>query len=299
VTIKDLKKLNKHDLYLLNFDDFVVPFWSLNDDVLQTNCEIQRPEYYRGTNNKIKYLNEDKSLYYVNNYGFRSDDFINKHNGKHILFAGCSVTFGQGLPLDYVWSKQLYEKIKQKEKVSGFYNLATPAATYFEIITNIFKYIKLFGNPDVIFINFPDQFRDIRYFTEEKEQNEKTRFLAFQLSYNFYNILEQYCNSNNIQLFSFSWTQFVFDSEDMIKNKRLPVLYKKTINDKFYNNFKTFYKIDPKYFLNNFIKCVEDNLDCDVLISAYDKTENDDAHYGFAYHFSWANFGYDLYNNFS
>ena len=33
----------------------------------------------------------------INSKNFRSNEFIKKHEGKHILFSGCSVTSGVGL----------------------------------------------------------------------------------------------------------------------------------------------------------------------------------------------------------
>jgi hypothetical protein len=111
-----------------------------------------------------KYLNgmgiDIRDFYKLNSYGFRSDEFTDKHNGLHILFAGCSITFGDSIPLEYTWAHKLYSKISSSQKTSGYFNLGTPGVGMSEILSNILVYLYYYGVPDLIFINFPDAERE-------------------------------------------------------------------------------------------------------------------------------------------
>jgi hypothetical protein len=102
-------------------------------------------------------------IYRLNSAGLRSDEFLVEHNGGHILFAGCSVTAGEGLLLEQTWAYKTYQKIQESNKLSGFYNVAVPGLSIIETISQIFRYITLYGNPSDIFINFPDPEREYYY----------------------------------------------------------------------------------------------------------------------------------------
>lgn len=91
----------------------------------------------------------------VNSLLFRSDEFTKQHEGKHIIFSGCSNTYGFSLYNHEIWPWKLYNKIKEKEKVSGYYNLAIPGTGPLNMISDIFKYINRYSKPDAIFINLP------------------------------------------------------------------------------------------------------------------------------------------------
>lgn len=44
-------------------------------------------------------IDNNEIEYSLNSSGQRCDEFKKTHEGKHILFAGCSITFGEGLPI--------------------------------------------------------------------------------------------------------------------------------------------------------------------------------------------------------
>lgn len=106
----------------------------------------------------------------LNKYGYRSDDFTRDHDGAHVVFAGCSNTFGSGGNLNEVWSYNLYEKIKQSKKLSGFYNLGIPGAGFKEIIMSIIDYFDKFGAPETLFIMLPNLERYIWYIDTFKDK---------------------------------------------------------------------------------------------------------------------------------
>jgi hypothetical protein len=102
-------------------------------------------------------------IYKLNNYGFRSDDFY-KSGG--ILYSGCSVTYGTGLPSDKIWNVFLNKKIKNAEML----NLSLPGQSISKIIYDVYDYIDNFGKPKCIFILFPDilRFPQVSYDLEDR-----------------------------------------------------------------------------------------------------------------------------------
>lgn len=106
-----------------------------------------------------------EEMYSLNSLGYRSDQFFRHEKDtdqRHILFAGCSFTFGQGLYLDSTWPKIIYDRISKDQEVSGFFNLGTPGVTNLQIVRLVYEYIKEFGVPGTVFILLPDVIRDIR-----------------------------------------------------------------------------------------------------------------------------------------
>ncbi|MFY9331754.1 MAG: hypothetical protein WAO41_08770 [Candidatus Nanopelagicales bacterium] len=149
-------------------------------------------------NKNLKQYNLDAyDMFSVNSNGLRCDEFKTSHDGAHILFAGCSITFGDGMFEEYAWAKKTYDKIASTTPTSGYYNVAVPGFNHAQIYSQIFKYISKYGNPDYLFINWPD-LRRLVDFGISKEALTATVH-AMQLS------LELYCKSNNIKLIAFSW----------------------------------------------------------------------------------------------
>lgn len=93
--------------------------------------------------------NDSSISYKLNGYGYRSDQF--KNNAK-TLFAGCSHTFGIGLPIEYVWTSMLGKELGNREQ----FNLGVCGASFSSIIDNIYSYINDFGKPEELFVLFPN-----------------------------------------------------------------------------------------------------------------------------------------------
>jgi hypothetical protein len=157
-------KLKKHnnlnDLFEGNFD----VTWQKHLEQLPTNKKlvftITPTEVRRG-------VIDDKTVTYrYNNDFFRCDNFIEKHDGKHILFGGCSETEGVGGNIEDAWSHMLYNKISKEEKVSGFFNLSKSGWGWNRIIVNSLIYFKKYGYPDVYFILLPNHERNFSYKNE-------------------------------------------------------------------------------------------------------------------------------------
>ncbi len=243
----------------------------------------------------------------VNSNNFRSDEFKKEHDGKHILFSGCSISYGTSLYVNETWTHLLYNKIKEKEKVSGYYNISIPGSSIFSNVINIFKYIKNYSKPDVIFVNLPDIFRfyslvekidggstewqdemspkqiyDFDYFKDKyfhalcnyfnKDIKSTIIYEKLIYLYEYLLMLEIFCKINNIQLYLFSWSEPTnkFLTSDSVE-------------------LNSFYKIihPSKDWLYNYkIKNKEDKF--------YLKAR-DNEHHGTAYHNYWSKEMYNVY----
>ena len=208
----------------------------------------------------------------LNNFGFRSDNFKKDHNGTHVLFNGCSNTFGVGLNKNEMWSTIVNDKIINN---SGYFNLSIPGTSILNQIVNFFKYFNNYGNPDIIFFNMPDL---IRFYSIKNDvycdanYNDESLPILKLLAYQYYVMLEQYCISHNIKLYSFSWHE---ETESFMSL--------------FFNS--TFYNINNKNIAEKLEKYKNKDNE-KYLITARDNT-----HFGIGFNLYWADFIYDKYFN--
>ena len=225
-----------------------------------------------------------KDLYRSNSSFFRSDEFSKKHDGLHILFAGCSITFGDGMFEEYSWPYLVHQKISQSMKTSGLYNIAFPGANHSDIILQIFKYINEYGNPDLIFINFPDIERQIEHGMGKTVTSEVVSGL--------YMTLELYCKSQDIRLISFSWDDVA--NKNYSKLKKEGWTYKESPNEdprEFFGDTYHRYNIDSRHeYLMNFQKENKDHKYKDFFLRAFDIT-----HPGIAEQSFYAKIAYDIW----
>jgi hypothetical protein len=233
---------------------------------------------------KLNGYNNPKIIDELNDFNYRSDNFKKEHIGKHILFAGCSVTFGSGLEIEETWSKKVYNLIKKDNECSGYFNLAVPGSSIVNQIILLFKYFKNYGNPDIIFLNSPGLIRFYSYSSIDNLffdsfYNDESKPVMNLISYQYYLMLDQYCKSNNIGLYCFSWKDKKENNAD---------LYSEIENT--FNSFDSFYEINNKEVLDYCAKYVLNNKNKKYLIKARD---ND--HHGIAFHDYWANFSYGEY----
>jgi hypothetical protein len=219
----------------------------------------------------------------LNSKGYRSDEFKTEHSGKHVLFSGCSYTFGSGVLLEEIWAKKVYNFINEKELCSGFFNLGVSASSIFNQISDIFKYCKTYGNPDAIFLNFPNLNRMYIYdITDqsfhEGDYDDSSLHIFKIIAYQQYMMLNHYCNVNNIKLYSFSWDN---------QNKRALKGFKESLT-----NLKTFYEYKNKDQAEHVLNFIDKNKN-----DKYAELARDNTHRGTAYHDHWANFIYEKYVN--
>lgn len=222
----------------------------------------------------------------LNDLNYRCDNFIKNHVGNHILFSGCSVTFGSGLEIEETWSKKVYNLINKNNECSGYFNLAVPGSSTINQIALLFKYFKTYGNPDIIFLNSPGLIRFYSYSSLDdlffdSFYNNDSRKIINLISYQYYLMLEQYCKSNNIKLYSFTWTDKKEVNGELISDI-----------ENIFSNFDSFYPIDSEKVVQHCADYVLNSKDKRFLIKARDRD-----HHGIAFHDYWAKFIYEKYLN--
>jgi len=170
----------------------------------------------------------------LNSYGHRCDEFKTNHEGKtHVLFAGCSETWGMGGSLEEAWPAILYKEINKIEECSGFFVTAIPGGGFQDIYSLVMDYIEKFGKPKYLFILLPD-FTRFRHYYEGKyhacvQDDDQWQLNQFDSPYwgirqkfnrgeydienLFINYLlatrlfEKYCNAEGIKLYWSQWHQ--------------------------------------------------------------------------------------------
>lgn len=166
--------------------------------------------------------------YKFNSHGFRSPHFKNLNNDKiNILYAGCSHTVGEALPIELTWPAILSEKIFQKNTNIDFYNLSFFGDGIDMSIKNIMSFIREFGKPNYIFICFPELSRSIKFdsdidcyrktfpgtewFNKKNEDFQIQETISYKYENNIfiYSILiklfEDFCKEANIKLYWQTW----------------------------------------------------------------------------------------------
>jgi len=135
--------------YLKNFDDRFGP--------------TEQDRLY-GFDGKMPKNDQGDSSLVLNSLRYRSEEFVVNPSKVHMLFAGCSNTFGTGISDDSnIWPNLLASKLSEDiGKEIHAINIGREGASFNGIISLILRYIDTYGKPDTIFIMFPDVFRGIR-----------------------------------------------------------------------------------------------------------------------------------------
>lgn len=222
-----------------------------------------------------------EKFYSLNSYGLRSDEFSTSHKGAHVLFAGCSQTFGVGTRLEDLWAYRLYNKMSETKKTSGFFNISVPGASITQIIYQIFYYFKKFGYPDYLFVNFPDFNREISSLftgnTAKKDLDlEISRSLVLK-----YKMLKNICNDHGIFVYEMSW--YSADWPNMLGNQDL----KKYFSEVYFPSNKEMFDHVAKYTTDSPQK----------EMHRYFNVALDGRHQGIAYQDFWYNKMYQKYKN--
>jgi hypothetical protein len=169
-----------------------------------------------------KYFN-----YRINQEGFRSKSFKDFHSNKtNVLFTGCSITAGVGMPEDLAWPNKLIDLISKQNTNLDIesYNLAINGSGIFLSIKNLLTFIKNVGKPDYIFALFPqisrsfvwdlpEGFINIHYENPDVRMNESKKFFNdtyvhennLMTNISMINVLEYICSILDIKLIWSTW----------------------------------------------------------------------------------------------
>lgn len=101
--------------------------------------------------------------YQYNSMGIRCNEI--KKEDVEILYAGCSFTEGEGLPVEHIWAHQLNEMIQEKHgRKFGYYNIGRGGSSVAAIARYIYHAIEVIGmRPKMVVVLFPSIFRDEFY----------------------------------------------------------------------------------------------------------------------------------------
>lgn len=214
---------------------------------------------------------DDPVEYKLNNFAFRSDQFKKEHDGTHVIFSGCSETFGEGGPIEENWSYRVYSKLLENNNLSGYFNLARPGATWEDIMLNINKYINEYSKPDIIIMLLPNMPRNYSYYEDEGIWKVNFDWIANRKDKEYFNIYSSlfvtkmvslnnfilFCNSIGIKIVWSTWS--IPENEDIVRT------------DLFQKSFLKLYKIE-----------FNDNIEYDA--DKYDVFRRDKIHRGNFFH---------------
>lgn len=220
----------------------------------------------------------------LNSNFFRCKEFSKDSNSDIIISAGCSVTFGVGLAENEIWPNILSDLIGSDDVV--MHNISRPGWSAFEIIYNLFVYLRNFKKPSEIYLLLPDESRTSGYSfienlhgtfivsvnSENKDPvvDEEIMMSNAVHIHNYLFILEEYCRVQNIKLFISTWNQNNFINR----------------NSEFLNNYYRFSSKPAEIFINNYQK---ENVDSRFVLLA-----RDNSHRGVGYHKYWADMFYKI-----
>ena len=118
-----------------------------------------------------------------NSDGYRSEEFEKDENQENILIAGCSVTYGEGLPYKYTWPNALKDLLPDKK----IFNLSSTGRSFYTIIDDIYNYIDIYGKPRIVMILFPEK---LRY--QEYAFNKVKQRMISENDNSYYKIVKSY-----------------------------------------------------------------------------------------------------------
>ena len=150
----------KYDFDLINKEDCFADLTDNKFDLSQFSGLPRSSKIFYKANSEPSISNTDHSVTYkYNDDWFRSENFINKHDGLHVLFSGCSESEGVGDNIEHAWTNILYKKISKDIKCSGFFNLSRSGWGWSKIVANALIYFEKYGYPDLYFILLPNHQR--------------------------------------------------------------------------------------------------------------------------------------------
>lgn len=250
--------------------------------------------------------------YRINSHGYRSPEF---EKNKKIIFAGCSQTFGQGLPENEIWPVRLSKKISKIDFDVDCVNLAAPGGSIQSITNDVLHYIRVYGKPEKIFIAYPDMSRFLLFSspsalvsqtrrkhigpinaqlhlyrggagvpTLSKRPHDVENIINFEQtimnSLQWINILENYCQAEKIDLY---WTIW---SPDNLYIKKLK---EKDVAQRYYKNYVYFdiLALDDqrnKFALDSSLVSSCHPVENEELYSIFHKATDSPPHNGVHYH---------------
>jgi hypothetical protein len=183
--------------------------WECEMSIFSPWSEVERPEY----------------SYKYNKDGFRSSDF---EENPEVITLGCSITFGQGLPVEHTWPHIFTELLNSGGSKYQFGNISYVGGSIMKCVSAFFSVIKMYQiKPKYVIANFPNFERfwfmstnmDGLYDYHLSPQKMKVKAVApydyselvpieqaYFSNLEYIKLLETFCKSLGIKLLWSTWT---------------------------------------------------------------------------------------------
>jgi len=249
------------DISLAIVNDTKNKYYNFSQQQIKDLCfnELSKPKnVYSGygiPEGEDKFYDKE-TLYSLNSKFYRSPEF---QKNVDILYSGCSVTYGMGLPEDFIWGTVVANKLN-----NTYANISMAGISVEEIVSNIYSYFKEYGHPKILMCLFPNfermrvpvnnnifisknfihnkekilqELHLSRYaILEDRPKYSKAPYfaedvlpleLAYWTSLKSIMFLEQYCEAAGIK---FVWSTWMYSAHDAVKKLN-------TMNSSYYNGF--------------------------------------------------------------
>jgi hypothetical protein len=153
LTELEKRRINKRNKVVFEVD-------SEQEDFADKNSIDLKDPYYSelfGYKDFPKFLaNEGRNPDSVNSYvlnsnGYRSPEFS---SGAKVIASGCSFTYGVGVPGETIWANVVGKELGVEPQI-----LAMPGISVSTIVESLFKYFRVYGNPETVLCLFPNLYR--------------------------------------------------------------------------------------------------------------------------------------------
>lgn len=178
------------DFFEKNYNNEYISLDNLEEKVVDKLFKsLSIKDYLYNRNHKLKFpytdfsMEEDKLFieediiikdsnfkYKLNEHGFRSESFnFFNENNINILFLGCSITHGVGLPEEQTWYKKFVDTIQMKypNRTIQYYNLSVSGAGFEIMFKNLLTFLDRVGKPNFIIALFPQISRQLKWDGQE------------------------------------------------------------------------------------------------------------------------------------
>jgi hypothetical protein len=235
------------------------------DPFIAAHAEIERPEYD----------------YAWNSDGLRSVEFSSKPN---VVAIGCSLTLGQGLPVEARWSNILENMLLPHGNFS-IGNISYSGAAINKDVSSFFGMINKYEYlPEYVICNFanferfyfvsPEADRLQDWYINYSEKKTKVsapwnyqEILPYEWVYyqnlDHIKMLETFCNMNNIKLIWSCWSNALTDDDELFLQANFKNYIKDPVRKEFPPDFEfvipqvEIKNLEPHYKMNNWeeIQC--------------------------------------------
>jgi len=215
--------------------------------------------------------------YKINKDGFRTKHLekLNSDN-TNVLFLGCSVTSGVGLPEELVWTSIVTDEMNKKFGNVVSYNLAVHGTGVDQNFHNLRVFIDKYGKPDYVFILLPGFERFVIYNQEGRLFLEITKASKGSEMYKKFRVVKELIKHGSLEDLILSAVEKIHMIEFLCKSLDIKLLWS-TWHEGY---MKICEEVDFKNYIHVHTKEIPENKNN----TPYWAIARDLSHFGSAYH---------------